>query len=594
MVEVWSILRHHVQRADIDKREVALYAAVMFVVYPIEKIGLPLIVSGGLVMACIAGNLGDANGRTAVWWGIALLIAIVAVRLGTIALYWLSLRLQQKLSVAVRENVTRDVFAVCDATGDTPREGEWLTHIDNMPCVLEEIFSRLLNNVLPAATAMLCAVAFFFYVDWRLGLACTLLLLGAAVHFHASVGRPQRAARAEYVRQTWMNEAAQDTVRNVAYIRASGAQAFERKRLHGMAQVFAREKRSFCVANTRFLATMDVYVVLLAGCVVWCLLHRAPSMSATVIGGGFFVLLILLKDYDDIKKMMTQVYNYGYKTDVFREAIMRQSASSPPSSTPPPPPTASRAPTAGRASKALPPAVLSCTGVQVALAGANVGQQQHIGPFDLRVRAGTMHAVTGRPGTGKSIVSQAIAGVRPVAAGSVRLHGADATRLPDVRRRHVVYMPQQAHLFEASIHDNIVYNTDGVSHADVMRTLRDLGLERAFCAPRASTAQRHGQGQGLGCSTRRSVGVRGSQLSGGQQQLLLVVRAYVRATREQARPSVLIFDEPTASLDSGAKRLVLAALRRLARKGHAVVMITHDTECVRACDDHTTFRRPQP
>jgi putative ABC transport system ATP-binding protein len=61
-----------------------------------------------------------------------------------------------------------------------------------------------------------------------------------------------------------------------------------------------------------------------------------------------------------------------------------------------------------------------------------------------------------------------------------------------------------------------------------------------------------------------------SQLSGGQQQRVAVARALIH------QPRVLLADEPTGSLDEQSTREVLTLLDGLHRKGHTIVLITHD------------------
>lgn len=70
-----------------------------------------------------------------------------------------------------------------------------------------------------------------------------------------------------------------------------------------------------------------------------------------------------------------------------------------------------------------------------------------------------------------------------------------------------------------------------------------------------------------------------TELSGGQQQLVLIARALAQ------QPDVLIMDEPTASLDYGNQQLVLSRIRCLADSGMTVLMVTHDPAHAFHCAD---------
>lgn len=70
------------------------------------------------------------------------------------------------------------------------------------------------------------------------------------------------------------------------------------------------------------------------------------------------------------------------------------------------------------------------------------------------------------------------------------------------------------------------------------------------------------------------------ELSGGQQQLVLIARALAQ------QPDILIMDEPTASLDFGNQQLVLSRMRNLVDSGMSVLMVTHDPAHAFYCADH--------
>jgi iron complex transport system ATP-binding protein len=70
-----------------------------------------------------------------------------------------------------------------------------------------------------------------------------------------------------------------------------------------------------------------------------------------------------------------------------------------------------------------------------------------------------------------------------------------------------------------------------------------------------------------------------TELSGGQQQLVLIARALAQ------EPDILVMDEPTASLDFGNQQLVLTRMHVLSRAGMAVLMVTHDPDHALFCAD---------
>nr|WP_208385574.1 thiol reductant ABC exporter subunit CydD [Curtobacterium sp. WW7] len=178
-----------------------------------------------------------------------------------------------------------------------------------------------------------------------------------------------------------------------------------------------------------------------------------------------------------------------------------------------------------------------------------------IGPVDLTAPAGTVVALSGPSGSGKSSLIAAIRGVLP-ADGTVTVPG--RADLP--ARDRTTWVDQRPRLVRGTVAENVALTADPDT-ADVRRALGAVGL---------------GVDPGL------PVGSGGSGLSGGQAQRVAVARGLYRATRQHT-PLVLL-DEPTSALDAESEAQVVAALRRLADAGAVVVVASHRPAVVAAAD----------
>jgi molybdopterin-binding protein len=160
------------------------------------------------------------------------------------------------------------------------------------------------------------------------------------------------------------------------------------------------------------------------------------------------------------------------------------------------------------------------------------------------VPAGGYGVVIGPAGAGKTTLLETIAGVVRARLGTVRLGGADVTRLPPEQRRlSMVY--QHAYLFpHLSVESNVGYG-----------------------AADNSTTRMVAARFGVDALTGRSV----DSLSGGERQLVALARALA------ARPSVLLLDEPFAALDPRRRASARREVRALQREwGLTVLQVTHD------------------
>lgn len=174
---------------------------------------------------------------------------------------------------------------------------------------------------------------------------------------------------------------------------------------------------------------------------------------------------------------------------------------------------------------------------------------------DLHVAPGARIALVGASGAGKSTIADVLVRFRDLDAGRATIDGVDLRQVRQDDVRHVVRLCEQdAHLFSASIRDNVRIGDPAADEAAVVRALGRAGLG-AWVA---------GLPDGLGTQ----VGEAGALLSGGQRSRIALARALL------SEAPVLVLDEPTAHLDAGATRAFVGDLISAAGRG-SVVLITH-------------------
>jgi branched-chain amino acid transport system ATP-binding protein len=175
---------------------------------------------------------------------------------------------------------------------------------------------------------------------------------------------------------------------------------------------------------------------------------------------------------------------------------------------------------------------------------------------DLAVDAGTVVALLGRNGVGKSTTLKAAMGLIPVAQGRVELATdggwRDVTALPpwDRAALGVGYVPEERRIFpHLSVAENLRVGLDRLRLAPEARR---RALERAFDLFPALPDLQHRQGR---------------VLSGGQQQMLAIARVLVLS------PRIILLDEPSQGLSPLLADSVLDAVARLGREGIAVLLV---------------------
>ena len=198
------------------------------------------------------------------------------------------------------------------------------------------------------------------------------------------------------------------------------------------------------------------------------------------------------------------------------------------------------------------------TGDLLTLDGVAVGYERKavLKEVNLRVGRGSFVGLFGANGSGKSTLLRTILGVIPPVSG--RIHFGSANGPPALG-----YVPQRDTLdpiFLLSVFEVVL-----------MGAFRRVGPGR-----RPSRAERH-----FALDCLRQTGVeqlareRFSEISGGQLQRVLIARALA------SRPDLLLLDEPTAGIDSGASQDIMQLLKRLNQEqGVTILLVTHDLGAV--------------
>jgi len=184
----------------------------------------------------------------------------------------------------------------------------------------------------------------------------------------------------------------------------------------------------------------------------------------------------------------------------------------------------------------------------------------------LDVAPGTVVAILGESGTGKSTLLNLIAGLENADAGSIALSGTDLGGLDDdartrLRCRAIGFVFQAFH---------IIAHLSALENTQLPLVLQGMALPE-----RRRRAAQMLEAVGLGDRTQAMP----RELSGGELQRIAIARALVH------RPALVLADEPTGNLDPDTARSVLALLLSGARAGHsAVVLVTHSERAAAAAD----------
>ena len=198
---------------------------------------------------------------------------------------------------------------------------------------------------------------------------------------------------------------------------------------------------------------------------------------------------------------------------------------------------------------------------------------QVLDDINIDAPSGSVTALLGAPGSGKSTIVHLLPRFYEVDSGRITVDGVDI-REASLRslRRNIGLVQQDVFLFTASIRDNIAY---GREHADIEEVVRA-----------AKIAQLHEYIETLDEGYETKLGERGVTLSGGQRQRLSIARAVL------LDPPVLVLDDSTSSVDAHTEELIRRAMESVT-KGRTTFVIAHRLSTVHRADQILVLRDGQ-
>jgi ABC-type multidrug transport system fused ATPase/permease subunit len=178
----------------------------------------------------------------------------------------------------------------------------------------------------------------------------------------------------------------------------------------------------------------------------------------------------------------------------------------------------------------------------------------------LEIPAGTLVAVTGPVGAGKSALARALLGLYPLEAGQVLLDGCPLEDMPVAERAvRIGYLPQDAYLFSGTVRENIMLGSATLrqvqEHAPNVMSADPVLTAVVACAALGEDLRTFPAG------LETDIGELGIRVSGGQRQRIALARALAASGR--LTPGLLILDDPFSALDLDTEAKIVAGLRQL-------------------------------
>ncbi len=493
----------------------------------------------------------------AAWRTISILLIIFTAVKG-VAEYlssYLMARVGQASVLKLRQDLYSHVLTQSADFFERHRTNYIVSRLVTSAAAIEVAVTATLRDMLRESFTLIAFLAASFYYNWRLTLGSLAIAPIIAV-LTARFGRALRnLARESFEGNKRLTDTAQEALANQSIVKAYRAEEHERRRFTTVAREIVRANlRSAKIAA---LSPPTIEMIGVIAVVVLLFFGQREILAGHMNAAQFLTFLFFLfRSYDPMRKLSRLQNSMEQALAAARHVwdVMDEHAEIP----------------------EKPDAVeLKPLSREIELRGVSFGYANEsrtvLREVNLRIPAGSMIALVGESGGGKSTLTKLLPRFHDPTTGAVLWDGTD---LRDVLlgslRKQIALVTQETVLFNDTVRNNIAYSKLDATHAEIEEAAR--------------VAFAHDFIKELPQGYDTLVGERGIFLSGGQRQRLAIARAVL------ADAPVLILDEATSALDAESERLVQRALSNLIRN-RTTVVIAHRLSTVRRADKIIVMER---
>ncbi|MFB2923373.1 MULTISPECIES: ABC transporter ATP-binding protein [Aerosakkonema] len=491
---------------------------------------------------------------------VVLLLVTVTVRILLVSTQSYTVqKVGQQITAAIRKDLFERVTSLALRFFDRTPVGKLITRLTSDVEALGDVFSTGAIGIVSDLFSIVVIAVAMFLLQWQLALMLVLMLVPvsfAIVYFQHQYRTANYKAREEL---SALNATLQENILGINIVQLFRREKFNAELFRTINKRYVTEVDKTIFHDSAISATLEwISLVAIAGVLGlggWFVMQNNFSfgiLSTFILYAQrlFDPLRQLAEKFTSIQAGFTAVERI---TDILNEPIEIRDPEHP---------------------KSLPPA-RGVEGGEIRFEHVFFGYKTDeyvLKDLDFTIHPGEKVALVGPTGAGKSSIIRLLCRLYETTQGRILLDGVDIRDLPQIElRRHMGVILQDGFLFAGDVKSNIT-----------------LGETYSFEAIRAAAAQTNVAQfieqlpQGYDTELRE----RGTNLSGGQKQLLAFARAAIR------NPRILVLDEATASLDVGTEALIQEALEHLL-VGRTAIIIAHRLSTIRNVDRILVLKRGQ-
>lgn len=480
------------------------------------------------------------------WSGILLALYLVNYGMNFVLQYY-----GHVMGTQIENAMRRDLFVHLQSMTfrffDNAKTGQLLARLTGDVAEVSELAFRAPNDIIVCLFSMFGTIVILFWMNWRLGLLITFLLIVKTVHTIYINYKMKQSFKNFRVKSGDVTAKVEESLSGV---RLTKAFAVEDKELQAFDKAsdnyLAARKQSFKIL-AHFMGSMGFFTNF-TNLVVMCVggaLVTSDQLQLSDFVAFFLYIGLFMKPLLRLTAF-TEIYQRGMAGYNRVHELMQQ-----------------------QPDFADSPDALECSGIKGDIVFDNVsfgynGQLPVLKNLSLTIKVGQTVAFVGATGAGKTTITNLLLRFYEPDSGRILLDGTDIRQFKQsALRRQIGLVQQDVFLFSESVSYNIAYGD------------KEASLQQVKLAARAASADEFIEKLPQKYDTE--IGERGVKLSGGQKQRIAIARVFLK------NPPIVVLDEATSALDNKTEKQIQSALEKLA-EGRTTIVIAHRLTTVQNAD----------